>query len=237
MKCSDFSPFQITASPEWVSRYTRLSQACMKGGAKVSCGTLNARHKNKLTPAFPSRFESMESFSGRWFSLRKAARIGECVPSVYAAFTFASKSSEAMAPQGRAAISLFVSPPSRCNTGVVATVVTIAIITNIAKSIGFNAPRSMATFKTISSMRPRVFIKMPRETACLQGRPVSHAATLLPPNFPSDAIRMITPQIIHSFAPVNRPICVRIPVNAKNAGSSKTITRSLIFGGDVPSKG
>src|SRR5262249_35956549 len=48
------------------------------------------------------------------------------------------------------------------NMGVVATVVTSAISTIVAKSVGETTPRSSPTFNTMSSIRPRVFIRMPR---------------------------------------------------------------------------
>ena len=51
----------------------------------------------------------------------------------------------------------------------------------------------------------------------------------MPPNLPTVATTTISPHISHSPPADTRPICVRIPVNAKNAGRSRTVTTSVSF--------
>ena len=72
---------------------------------------------------------------------------------------------------------------------------------------------------TISSIRPRVFIRTPSAAASRQPSPVSRAATTLPPNLPArrdeDDQRRTAARL---SPPLTRPICVRMPVNAKKAG-------------------
>ena len=77
-----------------------------------------------------------------------------------------------------------------CSMGVVARVVTTAMSTNIAKSVGERTPRSSPTFRTTSSIRPRVFMRMPSEAASLLSDPVMCAAKKLPQNLPTEAIRI-----------------------------------------------
>ena len=99
-----------------------------------------------------------------------------------------------------------------CKMGVVATVVTMAINTSMANKTGVIAPRSSATLRTISSIKPRVFIRMPSAADWRHEIPLMRAAILLPPNFPNDATRMIRPQASHCSLPLTRPIWVRRPV-------------------------
>ena len=67
----------------------------------------------------------------------------------------------------------------------VANVVTSAMITSIANSVGEITFSSSPMLSTISSIRPRVFISTPSADASRQLRPVSRAAIALPPNLPS----------------------------------------------------
>jgi hypothetical protein len=53
----------------------------------------------------------------------------------------------------------------RRRSGVVAIVVTSAMMTIIVKSAGEMTPRSRPTFRTINCIRPRVFISTPRPAA------------------------------------------------------------------------
>ena len=57
------------------------------------------------------------------------------------------------------------------------------MITIIAKSFGEMTPSSKPMLSTISSISPRVFIKMPSDAERFQSRPVHRAATNEPPNF------------------------------------------------------
>src|SRR5207237_56370 len=52
------------------------------------------------------------------------------------------------------------------------------------------------------------------------------AAANVPPNLPAVATTRISPHTSHGSAPATRPTRVRMPVKAKNAGKSSTVTRS-----------
>lgn len=86
---------------------------------------------------------------------------------------------------------------SNRSTGDVTIVVTSVITTIMAKSVGEMTLRSSPMLRTMSSISPRVFISVPRAAALRQPRPVSRAATKVPPNFPTVATRMISPQMNH----------------------------------------
>ena len=62
------------------------------------------------------------------------------------------------------------------NSGVVNIVVTIAISTSMVKSRGERTPSSRPMLRTISSTRPRVFIRMPSAELSRQGSPVNRAS-------------------------------------------------------------
>ncbi len=79
---------------------------------------------------------------------------------------------------------------------------------------------------TMSSIRPRVFIRIPSADASRQRRPVARAASALPPNLPRHAAAMTIAHIPHACAESRRPVCVRRPLYAKNSGNSSTTTRS-----------
>ena len=113
-----------------------------------------------------------------------------------------------------------------------------AISTSIAKSVGEITPKSRPMFMTISSLRPRVFMSVPRDAESRHPMRAPRAATRVPPNFPSVAIRIIKPQTNQFCHPDISPICVRIPVNAKKAGSSRIVTesRSRILSSMVPGR-
>ncbi len=83
---------------------------------------------------------------------------------------------------------------SSCRIGIVASVVATAMRTNMVKSVGERTPSSSPTFSTINSIRPRVFIRMPRAAASHRFDPVREAAMKVPPNLPSDATAMIKMQ-------------------------------------------
>ncbi len=104
--------------------------------------------------------------------------------------------------------------------GVVAKVVTSAISTSMVKTCWEMTPRSYPMLSTMSSIRPRVFIKMPTALASRHLRPVRRAATELPPNFPRVATPMMAAVTSHSEGWLTSPIWVRSPEKAKNSGSS-----------------
>ena len=96
--------------------------------------------------------------------------------------------------------------------GVVLTVVTRAISTIIVNRRGEMMPRSSPAFNTISSINPRVFIKAPKTPASRHESPERRAATIVPPNFPTVATRMIAPQTSQSCQSPSSVISVRRPV-------------------------
>jgi hypothetical protein len=85
----------------------------------------------------------------------------------------------------------------KCRIGVVANVVTKAMITSIANSGGGMTFRSYPMFSTINSIKPRVFINTPSADESRQLSPVKRAAIVAPPNFPNDATAIISAQISH----------------------------------------
>ena len=91
-------------------------------------------------------------------------------------------------------------------------VVISAISTIIVNSVGEMTPRSSPMLSTMSSIRPRVFISTPRAVASCQRRPVSRAATVLPPNLPRHATPTTRPHIPHALAESSRPTWVRRPL-------------------------
>ncbi|OPZ93528.1 MAG: hypothetical protein BWY72_02446 [Bacteroidetes bacterium ADurb.Bin416] len=96
-------------------------------------------------------------------------------------------------------------------------------------------------FNTISSINPLVFISTPIERLFLVLSPKSLAGMAVPPNLPTIATRMTSPQVNHKSGVFNNPISVRKPVNTKNKGKSKEtetsstlstmIRRKLVMGG------
>ena len=97
-------------------------------------------------------------------------------------------------------------------SGEVAKVVTSAIITIIEKTVGEMTPRSKPMLSTTSSIRPRVFIRMPSALASRQLSPVRRAAIALPPNLPAQAIRMMTRHSPQLSAESMRVISVLSPL-------------------------
>ena len=102
----------------------------------------------------------------------------------------------------------------------------MAMTTSMANSAGEMTRSSSPMFKTMSSMRPRVFMRTPSAEASRQPMPVSRAAIAEPPNFPIEATPMMARQTSHSAPVETRPISVRMPVKAKNAGNRRTTTMS-----------
>jgi len=94
---------------------------------------------------------------------------------------------------------------SHCRTGAVAAVVARANTTIIANSVGLMTPRSRPMFMTISSMSPRVFISVPSAAASRQLKPVSRAATSVPPNLPTVAARMIAAHRFWAWIAARQP--------------------------------
>src|SRR5262249_24892589 len=74
--------------------------------------------------------------------------------------------------------------------GAVTTVLKIAINTSMANTFGGMTPRSKPTLITMSSIRARVFIMMPRQPASSQFRPKNLPANAQPKNFPNVAAAM-----------------------------------------------
>jgi len=86
----------------------------------------------------------------------------------------------------------------------VAIVVASAINTSMANNNGEITPRSSPIFRTINSIRPRVFIRIPMADESRQSKPLTLAAKALPPNLPRDATPMISRQNIQVSAPSNK---------------------------------
>src|ERR1700728_321887 len=80
------------------------------------------------------------------------------------------------------------------SNGTVIKVVTNAITTIMEKRAGEMIFRSRPILRITNSIRPRVFINVPRPAASRQDMPLSRAAAIDPPNFPPAAARMISPQ-------------------------------------------
>src|SRR4030095_3861311 len=68
--------------------------------------------------------------------------------------------------------------------GVVAIVVASAMRTIIVNSVGEMTPSSSPTFKTMSSISPRVFINTPSPAPARHPQPVTRAATRRSANLP-----------------------------------------------------
>ena len=113
--------------------------------------------------------------------------------------------------------------------GVVIKVVIRAIITNITNIEGGRMPISYPIFNTISSISPRVFIKIPMDRLSFHVSPSIRAVKAPPMNLPLTATRINKPQIIHKCGVLSNPISVRNPVNTKNNGSSKVTETSSIL--------
>ncbi len=93
--------------------------------------------------------------------------------------------------------SLNCSGISICSTGAAVMVVTIAMMTIIAKTGGEMTCRSRPTLSTISSISPRVFMRVPMAAERRQERPVRRAVSDAPPNLPAAAATMIAPHRSH----------------------------------------
>ena len=91
-------------------------------------------------------------------------------------------------------------------------VVTSAMITSIANSASEITPFSSARLRTISSVRPRVFMSVPITADSRQPKPVSRAAIAAPKNLPTIATTISTPVISHSTGRSSRPMFVFRPV-------------------------
>ena len=106
------------------------------------------------------------------------------------------------------------------------SVVARAMRTIMAKTVGLMTPKSSPTVRTISSIRPRVFISQPTASDSRQPWPVSRAATAVPPTFPTVATSTTAPHHSQSAALSTSPMRVFMPVAAKKAGRSSTVTGS-----------
>ena len=107
-------------------------------------------------------------------------------------------------------------------------VVMIAIRTSIANSASEMTPSSSARFRTISSVRPRVFISVPMTADRRQSKPVRRAAMAAPKSLPTTATASSTSVRSQSSGRSSRPTLVRSPVYAKNSGRSSVTTKSSI---------
>ena len=92
------------------------------------------------------------------------------------------------------------------NNGPVIKVVNKAIIIIIEKISGPKIPRSYPIFKTISSIRPRVFIKAPKDNESFHVRPTIFAVMELPASLPITATLIIIIQNIHKCPSFKTPI-------------------------------
>ena len=108
----------------------------------------------------------------------------------------------------------------------VISVVASAISTSMVNSVGEMTPRSRPMLRTMSSIRPRAFIKTPMVADSRQLRPHSLAATRLPPNLPAHATATMRPHRTQACPESSSPIWVRRPLKAKNIGSRNTTTKS-----------
>ena len=91
-------------------------------------------------------------------------------------------------------------------------VVTSAMITSIANRPSEMTPFSSARFRTISSVRPRVFMSVPITAAGLQLNPVSRAAIIAPKNLPITATAISSSVMPHRTGRSSSPMFVRRPV-------------------------
>src|SRR5687768_752263 len=121
----------------------------------------------------------------------------------------------------------FARPRSRKSSrGFVMAVVTSAINTIIANSVGDSTPISRPTFRITSSISPRVFIKAPSDRASRHDIPVAFAATADPKNFPAIATRITMAQMPQRVLPDISVSVVRSPVKTKKSGNSRTTMTS-----------
>src|SRR6266571_4710164 len=87
--------------------------------------------------------------------------------------------------------------PSRERRGEAIIVVTNAIITNMAKSVGERTPRSRPMLSTINSTSPRVFISTPRLSASRHDSPIQRTDSVLPTSLPAQATTTTSKHISH----------------------------------------
>ena len=91
-------------------------------------------------------------------------------------------------------------------------VVTSAMITSAANSASLMTPFSSARLSTISSVSPRVFISVPSTAESRQPRPVTRAASSVPPNLQAIATTHSTRVSSTSSARSSSSTFVRSPV-------------------------
>lgn len=113
--------------------------------------------------------------------------------------------------------------------GPVIIVVARAIRTIIEKISSDKTPRSYPMFRTINSIRPRVFMRIPIERESFQFLPDIRDAIELPPNLPKTATKRIRKKIGQRPELDKRPNFVLSPVNAKKRGSKTVRLKSSIF--------
>ena len=124
------------------------------------------------------------------------------------------------------ALALDSLPVIQSRIGEVAKVVTSAMITSIANRVGEMHAEVEADVEHDQLHEAARVHQDPRAAESRHGRPERRAAIVLPPNLPTHATRMISPHSSHCSAPLTSWICVRSPLNAKNAGRRSTTTRS-----------
>ena len=98
------------------------------------------------------------------------------------------------------------------SSGVVMTVVIKAMKTNMQKTLSVMTPKSLPTLITISSIKPRVFIIAPIQSASRVENPPSLAAMLQPPSFPKIAQPSTASRNSQCVPDSSVPMLVRSPV-------------------------
>ena len=105
-------------------------------------------------------------------------------------------------------------------------VVTRAMITSIVKRAREMSPRSRPMFSTISSVRPRVFMRTPTTVESRRLRPQYLAAAIAPCHFPVIATAISRSVSSHRIGRFSAWTCVRSPVTTKKSGSRTVTTKS-----------
>ena len=181
-------------------------------------------------PRWPDRYTDpgrrtgrrrMSSVSSSWSRARRRAVCTNSWPSAALAMGMStrhlrcsSSSSSSSSPVSSATMrSCSCRGYTNDRSGVVMNVVTRAMITSMANSVGGMTPRSSPMLRMISSVRPRVFIRIPTANDSRHLRPTALAAAVDPPHLPSTATNRIRPQNSHSLgSPPMSPMRVRRPV-------------------------
>ena len=101
------------------------------------------------------------------------------------------------------------------------------MITIIENSAGEMTPSSRPMLRTINSISPRVFISVPSAAAVAPGHARQPRRDERAAELPGDGDQHDQSAQQPGFGAADRSIRVRMPVNAKNAGRSRIVTRCL----------